>query len=194
MDRFLNPELRWFAGQLRLVLPSHLLSIALVVLSSLMFLLDPLLLKWLIDDVLPVRDLHMLLLAGAGFLAIYLLRLVFSAAGAVVNVQIVQALVIRVRLTILEQMNRLSADFHEITPVGEKLYRVEQDVHQIAELGSNIVPYALQALSSSVLVVGAMFVLNTRRTSAGLPLGPGLFVVGEWLDRPVSEPAAVAHQ
>jgi hypothetical protein len=41
-------------------------GISLTVLSSLMFLLDPLLIKWLIDRVLPKKDLHLLLFAAAG--------------------------------------------------------------------------------------------------------------------------------
>src|SRR6266853_1693868 len=56
----------------------------------------------------------------------------------------VQSLVFQIRLAILEQMNRLSADYHETTPIGEKLYRLEQDVDQVAELGSSLVPYVLQ--------------------------------------------------
>jgi len=48
-------QLRWFARQLRPLLRAHLLGMSLMVLSSLMFLLDPLLIKWLIDRILPKR-------------------------------------------------------------------------------------------------------------------------------------------
>jgi len=48
-------------------------------------------------------------------------------------------------------MNRLSADYHETMPVGEKLYRMEQDVDQLAELGSSLVPYVLQVGSTRFL-------------------------------------------
>ena len=47
-----------------------------------------------------------------------------------------QNLVFHIRLEILEQMNRLAADYHQTTPVGQKLHRMEQDVDQVAELGS----------------------------------------------------------
>src|SRR5439155_7330627 len=123
----LNKQFRWFLHQLRPLLRARLFSVSLIVLSSLMFLLDPLLIKWLIDSVLPKKDFHLLLLAAVGFFALYICRLGFSALAGLVSFRTVQELVFRIRLDILEQMNRLSADYHETTPVGERLYRMEQD-------------------------------------------------------------------
>src|SRR5712671_5663265 len=100
----LNNQWRWFARQLRPFLRAHLLSVCLIVLSSLMFLLDPLLIKWLIDIVLPRRDMRLLLLAAAGFLGIYVCRLGFSALAGMVSFRTVQNLVFRIRLDILEHM------------------------------------------------------------------------------------------
>src|SRR5216684_5642698 len=111
-----NSQLRWFVHKLRPLLRAHLLSVSLIVLSSLMFLLDPLLIKWLIDKVLPKRDMRLLLLAAAGFLGIYVCRLGFSALAGTVSFRTVQDLVFRIRLEIFEHMNRISADYHESTP------------------------------------------------------------------------------
>jgi ABC-type bacteriocin/lantibiotic exporter with double-glycine peptidase domain len=163
-------------GELRPLLRAHLLSVSLIVLSSLMFLLDPLLIKWLIDKVLPKRDVHLLLLAAGGFLGIYICRLGFSALAGMVSFRTVQNLVFRIRLDILEHMNRLSADYHESTPIGEKLYRMEQDVDQVAELGSSLVPYVLQTTFNAVFVIGTMFFLDFRLTILLLPLMPLFFV------------------
>src|SRR5437764_773125 len=113
-----------FFRQLRPLLPAYFLSVVLVVLSTLMFLLDPLLMKWLIDRVLPKKDLRMLLFSTVGFLGLYVFRLVFFTMSQVVNVPTIQKLVLHMHLKILEQMNRLCADYHETTPVGERLYRI----------------------------------------------------------------------
>src|SRR6266436_4975901 len=144
-------------NHLRPLLRAYILSICMIVLSSLMFLLDPLLIKWLIDSVLPKKDFQLLLLAATGFFGLYICRLGFSTLAGLVSFRTVQELVFRIRLNILEQMNRLSADYHETTPVGEKLYRMEQDVDQVAELGSSLVPYALQTVFNAVFVVATMF-------------------------------------
>src|SRR2546426_11567621 len=101
-----NPQLSWFARQLRPLIRAHLLSVSLIVLSSMMFLLDPLLIKWLIDSVLPKKDFHLLLLAAVGFFALYICRLGFSSLAGLVSFRTVQELVLRIRLKILEQMNR----------------------------------------------------------------------------------------
>ena len=176
MSPKLNKQFRWFLHQLRPLLRAHLFSVSLIVLSSLMFLLDPLLIKWLIDSVLPKKDFHLLLLAAVGFFALYICRLGFSALAGLVSFRTVQELVFRIRLDILEQMNRLSADYHETTPIGEKLYRMEQDVDQVAELGSSLVPYVLQTTFNAFFVIGTMFFLDFRLTILLLPLMPLFFV------------------
>jgi len=114
-----NTQFRWFARQLRPLLPSHALSMTLMVLSSLMFLLDPLLIKWLIDRILPTKNFHLLFVAAGGFSGIYVCRLAFASVAGLVSFRTVQDLVFRIRLGILEQMNRLSADYHDKTPVGK---------------------------------------------------------------------------
>src|SRR5260370_11279876 len=190
----LDTQLRWFGRQLRPLLRAHLLSVSLILLSSLLFLLDPLLIKWLIDRVLPKRDLHLLLFAAVGFFTIYVFRLAFSALAGLVSFRTVQELVFRIRLSILEQMNRLSADYHETTSVGEKLYRIEQDVDQVAEQGSSLVPYVLQTMINALFVVVAMFVLDFRLSCVVLPLMPLFFVFRRRFDSRLRWASDLAQQ
>ena len=189
-----NTQFRWFARQLRPLLGAHTVSMTLIVLSSLMYLLDPLLIKWLIDRILPKRDFHLLFLAVAGFFGIYLGRLGLSAFAGLLSFRTVQSLVFSIRLSILEQMNKLSADFHETTPTGEKLYRMEQDVDQVAELGSSLVPYALQTTFNAVFVVGTMFVLDFKLTCMVLPLVPLFFVSRRYFESRLREASDSAQR
>ncbi len=159
-----------------------------------MFLLDPLLIKWLIDRVLPKRDVRLILIAAAGFFAIYILRLAFSALAGLVSFRTAQDLVFRIRLSILEQMNRLSADYHETMPVGEKLYRMEQDVDQLAELGSSLVPYVLQVAFNTLFVIGTIFILDSRLTCLILPLMPLFFVFRRHFESRLSRASDAAQQ
>jgi ABC-type bacteriocin/lantibiotic exporter with double-glycine peptidase domain len=169
-------ELRWFLSQLRPFLASQVISISLIVLGSSMFLLDPLLLKWLIDKVLPKKDLHLLLTAAVGFLGIYLCRLAFSAAGRLISFHAVQKLVVNLRLSVLEHLNRLSAQYHDSRAIGDTLYRIEQDVDQVAEIGSSLVPSVLQAASNAIFVITTVCILNWRLTLVLVPLLPLFFV------------------
>ena len=164
MNPTFKAQARWFIHQMRPLLPAYSSSVVLVVLSSLMFLLDPLLMKWLIDRVLPKKDFRLLVFAACGFFGLYVFRLSFFTLAQLINFRTIQKLVLRMRLSILERMNLLSADYHEIAPVGDRLYRLEQDVDQVAEVGSNLVPFVLQTAFKAVFVMGTML-----RSIRGLP-------------------------
>ena len=185
MTADLKRQARWFFRELRPLLPAYFLGVVLVVLCSLMFLLDPLLMKLLIDRVLPKKDFRLLLFAAAGFFGLYVFRLGFFTFSEVVNFRTIQKLILRMRLNILRQMNLLSADYHETTPVGDRLYRIEQDVDQVAEVGSNLVPYLLQTAFKAVFVMGTMLTLDSRLTLIVLPLLPLFFVFRKKFEHPL---------
>jgi ABC-type bacteriocin/lantibiotic exporter with double-glycine peptidase domain len=176
MAKLITPQLSWFLSQLRPLLRAHLVSVLLIVLASVTFLLDPLILKWLIDVVLPKKDTKLLMAAVAAIAGVYLCQLSCYAVGGILSFHTVQRLVYSVRLKLLEQINQLSADFHETVPLGEKLYRIEQDVDQVAELGSTVVPSVLQTAFTATFVLVTMFFLNARLTCVLLPLMP-VFVI-----------------
>lgn len=116
------------------------------------------------------------MLGVACIAGVYVCQLSCYAAGGILSFQTVQKLVYSIRLKFLEQINRLSADFHETVPLGEKLYRMEQDVDQVAEIGSTMVPSILQTAFTATFVLSTMFVINLRLTCVLLPLMP-LFVI-----------------
>ncbi len=162
-------DLLWFAAQIRPLLRNLVLSMLLIASSSLMFLLDPLVLKWMLDVVLPSRDFRLLVICVGGLLVIYSSRLGLFSLGRIINFRTTQRLAFRLRLRLLDKINRLSADFHETMPVGEKLFRIEQDVDQVAEFGS-FVPRLLQAAFNLLFVIAAMSFLDFRLVLALAPL------------------------
>ncbi len=194
MNPTFKTQARWFLRQLRPLLPAYSLGVLFIVLSSLLFLLDPLLLKWMIDYVLPKKDFRLLLFAATGFFGLYIFRLGFFTLAELVNFRTVQNLVYRIRLSIMEQMNRLSADYHETTSVGERLYRLEQDVDQVAEVGSSLLPYVLQTAFNSIFVMGTMFTLDFKLTSLVLPLMPLFFVFRKKFEKPLRHASDSAQE
>src|SRR5215472_11802646 len=170
-------EIRWFIMQMRPLLRAQFLSVFFTVLSSAMYLLDPLIIKWMIDVVFPKKDLRLLLLGGVAIFAIYVCRLSFSSIGSLINFSTVQKLSFRMRLNLLKHINRLSAEFHESVPVGEKLYRLERDIDQVTDIGSDFVPYVLKMTSNTIFVLITMLILNFRLTCMVLPIMPFFFLV-----------------
>jgi len=159
-----------------------------------MFLLDPLLLKWLIDRVLPTKNYRLLLVAALGFFAMYLFRLGFFALAQLMSFRTVQDLVFHVRLAILRQMNLLSPDYHETTPAGERLYRIERDVDQVAEVGANLVPYILQSVFNSIFVMATMFTLDFRLMCVVFPLMPVFLIFRKSFEGRLRQASDVAQE
>jgi ABC-type bacteriocin/lantibiotic exporter with double-glycine peptidase domain len=168
-------EARWFLSLLRPSLRSHMVSIGLTVLGSSMFLLDPLLIKWLIDRVLPRKDPRLLLISAAGFFAIYAGRVALTALARLISFRAVQDMAVRMRLNILERLNQLAADYHETVAPGNTLYALEQDVDQVSEIGSGLVPSVLQAAFNSLFVIITVCILNWRLALVLVPLVPLFF-------------------
>src|SRR6267154_4388028 len=91
-----NMQFRWFARQLQPLLRAYAVSVSLIVLSSLMFLLDPLLIKWLIDRILPKKDFHLLFLAAAGFFGISYAVFCLKKKKVVLSFRTVQDIIFRI--------------------------------------------------------------------------------------------------
>jgi ABC-type multidrug transport system fused ATPase/permease subunit len=76
-------------------------------------------------------------------------------------------------------MTNLSADWHERTFLGEKLSRIEQDVQQIAEFGSEVANSSLRTVIFFFVNLVIMFFLNWRITLSVMPLLPFFLWVRE---------------
>jgi ABC-type bacteriocin/lantibiotic exporter with double-glycine peptidase domain len=147
-----------------------------VSLAGIAVTIDPLLMRTLIDTALPQRNLRWSLEIAGGIGLCYFGRSALSAVGALVNFSIVQRCVRDLRITLLNQMIRLSADYHEQTPTGEKLTRIEHDVDEIANLGADTANQSVRAVVFFALNLAMMATLNLPMTLTVLPLMP-LFAI-----------------
>jgi ABC-type bacteriocin/lantibiotic exporter with double-glycine peptidase domain len=132
--------------------------------------------RTLIDRALPQRSLRWALELAGGIGLCYFGRSALSAAGSLINLSIAQKCVRDLRVALLDQMNRLSADYHEQTPTGEKLTRIEHDVDEIANLGADTANQSARAILFFALNLAMMARLNLAMTLTVLPLMP-LFAI-----------------
>jgi len=137
-----------------------------------MAMLDPLVMKWLIDRVLPQKNLRLILLAAAVFFFTYASRLSFLAIGKMLNFRAVQQIVVRIRLKAFRHIHELSADYYDKTPVGDTMFRIEQDINEIAGMGGEFALSFTRLVILSVLILSAMLVLNYQLTLLLAPLIP----------------------
>jgi len=177
MDVKHQREIRWLASQVRPFLRLHLFSYFCIVITSILVLLDPLIIRFLIDDVIPRRRLAWLPLVAAAFFLSYAGRLGFDSLAAMLNFRAVQKMTFRSRLSLLRRLQRLSAEYHDTRPLGDTLHRLQVDVDQVGTLSGEVIPSVLRIVTVFTLVMTTMLILNYRLTMIVLPLIPVFILV-----------------
>ncbi len=165
-----NSEIRWLGRQVIPLLRLNLLGLLSIVAASVLTLLDPLIVKWLIDVALAKRNIEKLVVGTVGFGLAYLV--------------ISQKMNFRIRVALIRKLHLFSARYYENTPVGEVLYRIQQDVDRIGELGGTILPSLIRMSIVAIMVVVTMGIINPHLTLMVLPLLPCFyFMQRRYLDR-----------
>src|ERR1051325_11159817 len=172
-----NSEIAWLAARVKPFLRLHCGSYVFILVSSVLVLLDPLIVRFLIDDVIPRRRIGWLPLVASAFLFTYMARLGADSVDGMLNFQAVQNIIFRSLLSLLRHLQRLSAEYHESRPIGDTLHRLQNDVDQVATLSGEVIPGALRMLTVFVLVMSTMLVLSYQLTIVVLPLVPVFILV-----------------
>ena len=165
-------EMRWLFRQVRPFLRWHVASFLCISVGSFLALLTPLVLKWLIDTVVPGRRVGLLIGAVGLIFLCHQGRALLSSVGGYLTMLAAQRLALEMRLRLLRHLDTLSADYHEGTTVGASMYPLKEPIDEISFFGSDLVPAILRTLMATVLTLVTMLILNARMTLAVLPLIP----------------------
>jgi ATP-binding cassette, subfamily B, bacterial len=169
-------ELHWLASRVRPFLRLHLGSFGFIVFANILVLVDPLIVGFLIDEVIPNRRLAWLPLLALVFILTYAARLGADSVAGMLNFRAVQKMTFRLRLALLRHLQRLSAEYHDKRPLGDTLHRLQTDVEQVSTLSGEVIPSALRMATLFVFVLATMLVLNYQLTVIVLPFVP-IFVL-----------------
>jgi ABC-type bacteriocin/lantibiotic exporter with double-glycine peptidase domain len=140
--------------------------------GSLLALLTPLVLKWLIDQVLPRRETGLLLAAAGLIFLSYQGRTALTSMGNYLTLNAVQKMALRLRMDMLRHLDKLSADYYESIPPGAVMYPLKEPIEEVAYFGSDLLPSILRMCLTTTFTVVTMFVLSPVLTLAILPLVP----------------------
>ena len=173
----MSSEVRWLSRQARPMLFLLTVNLIFMVLGSGVSLVDPLVVKWLIDVALPRRDLRLVLLGTLAFCVVYLASVIVSYLSSYMSCIVTQKMVFRIRVSLLRRIQALPARYHGNSQVGETLYRIEQDVDRVAELSGDILPLTIQMVIIGVMVLVTMGVLNWHLTMVIAPLLPIFYLL-----------------
>jgi ATP-binding cassette subfamily B protein len=173
----MSSELSWLSRQARPVLSLLIANLVVMIAGSGLSLLDPLVVRWLIDVALPKRDLRFVLFGTLVFCAVYLASVIVSYLSSLISCVVTQKMVFRIRVSLLRRLQTLPARYHGSAQVGETLYRIEQDVDRVAELSGDIFPLVIRMVIMGVMVLVTMGILNWHLTLVIVPLLPVFYVL-----------------
>ena len=170
-------EIRWLISEVRPLLKQHLGSYFCIVITGALVLIDPLIVRLIIDDVIPNRRVTWLPLVAATFLLTYASRLAFESFASILNLRAVQKLTFRLRLKLLRHLQRLPAEYHDNRPLGDTLHRLQIDVDQVTSLSGEAIPNMLRLVTTFTFVMITMLFLNYRLALIVLPFVPVFILV-----------------
>ena len=173
----MSSEFSWLSRQARPLLSLLTVNLICMVLGSGLALLDPLVVRWLIDVALPKRDLRLVLFGTLVFCVVYLASVIVSYLSSFISCVVTQKMVFRIRVSLLRRIQTLPARYHGNSQVGETLYRIEQDVDRVAELSGDILPLTIQMVIMGVMVLVTMGILNWHLTLVIVPLLPIFYLL-----------------
>jgi ABC-type multidrug transport system fused ATPase/permease subunit len=165
-----SKEVRWLLKQARPYHGLYFARFSTVVIASLVVLVDPLILKWLIDDILPWHKAAMLAVAAGGYFAVYMVQFGFNSMGFVLDSYTTNRILFDIRLRLLRHLQRLSPSYFLKTSTGDLLHRLEQDVDQIQELGGSLLASVLRIAVMTTTTLAILALLSWRLTLCIVPL------------------------
>src|SRR5258708_2076252 len=176
----LNPfprELRWLFPEVKPQLSLHVASFLCLTLASLLALVTPLSIRWLIDSILPAHNAQLLLIAIGLIFGSYEGRAVLSSLGGYFTFRATQHTALALRMCLLRHFDSLSADYFDRTPVGELLYPFEGPIDEISYFGSDLLPSILRAAIAAGVTLSAMMFLSPFLTPLVIPIVPRFLIL-----------------
>ncbi len=165
---------RWLAHELRPLRRLQLAAAGCLLAATILSLVDPLIVRWLLDSGLGGRRWHAIEGAVGVFLLVFLGRSAVLSAGIWLAARASDRLTLRLRQRLLRRLLRLDAAFHEQRAAGDLRQQVEQDVEQIGQVGADLLPNSLRMVFGVALTFGVMVFLDWRLSLLALPFVPAL--------------------
>ncbi|WP_311132058.1 ABC transporter ATP-binding protein [Nonomuraea gerenzanensis] len=154
---------------------------SLIVLSSLVSLASPFLLREVLDVAIPARDAGLLTLLALGMVAVAVTTSVFDTLQTLVSTTVGQRVMHDLRIAVYTHLQRMSLAFFTRTRTGEVQSRIANDIGGMQSVVTSTAASFVSNLTGVIATIVAMAALDWRLTLVSLVLLP-LFV---WISRRV---------
>jgi len=139
-------------------------------------LLNPLILRTLIDHTIPTGDIHSLVLLAIALLLIPAINGVINIFQRRLNVRVGEGVIYDLRLALYSNLQRMSLRFFTNTKVGELMSRLNNDVVGAQNAISNTIVTIVTDVVQAVAVLIVMLTLEWHLTLVSIIIFP-LFLV-----------------
>jgi ATP-binding cassette subfamily B protein len=154
-------------------------------------LLVPLIMRYLIDHIIPSGNIHQLILLAVGMLFIPLLSGLFRVWQRRLNAQIGEGVTYDLRMALYAHLQRMSLHFFTHTKMGELISRLNNDVLGAQEAISSTVVDISTNIIQSIAVLAVMLSLDWRLTLISVVILPLFILVSRRIARRLRD---LSHQ
>jgi ATP-binding cassette subfamily B protein len=147
-----------------------------ILISAGLALVSPLVMRQLIDQVLPARDTHRLVLFSVVLLLMPALSGGISVIQRRLNATVGEGVIYDLRATLYTRLQRMSLRFFTHTKIGELMSRLNNDVVGAQTAISNTIVGILTNLVQAAAILAVMFSLEWRLTLVSVVILP-LFIL-----------------
>jgi ATP-binding cassette subfamily B protein len=155
--------------------------LALIVLTSLSNVVSPFLLRGVIDNAIPNRNVGLLSLLVGGMIAVAIFGGVLGVVQTLISNQVGQRVMHDLRAAVYAHLQRMSLAFFTRTRTGEVQSRIAYDIGGIDDVVTSTATSTVSTVTTVLATVAAMFALSWLLSLFSLALLP-FFV---WLTRRV---------
>jgi len=160
---YARPYRWWILGMLAITLATTGLG-----------LLTPLILRELIDQTLPARDLHRLFWFTVALVTIPLMTASLNVLLRQFNARVGEGVTYDLRVDLFSYLQRMSLGFFTHTKIGELMSRLNNDVVGAQSAISNTFVSIVTSLIQAIVVLAVMFALEWRLTLISIIILPVL--------------------
>jgi ATP-binding cassette, subfamily B, bacterial len=152
------------------------LMLVLILISTGLHLLTPMILRTFIDDTIPSRDLNQLVLLTIALLMVPLMSGLVGVLQRRLNAQVGEGVIYDLRVTLFSHLQRMSLRFFTNTKTGELMSRLNNDVIGAQNAISNTIVSIVTNFIQATAVLVVMVSLEWRLTVISILILP-LFIL-----------------
>lgn len=158
--------------------------IAAIVLSAIggaTALLAPMITKKALDEAVPNRDVHELIVLVSLLAGVFVVSILFTTLRSRVMVNVSQNIIYDIRRDLFAHLQKLSFQYYDDRPHGKILIRVVNYVNSVSDMLSNGLINVILECINLVIIVAYMFAVNVRLSLVVLCGVPILAIFMFWI-------------